>query len=155
LLGIQGSGRKHFQQRQQQPERKTTTFLPKTSAATSTKIQGCTPKSQSLPRQVSLLLCIDFFFTMMIIAETPQGAGIMVMPYTVKSLGYLATIGAFIIFFALNQFSSVLLLKSKNLAKHSNYSTLLYYVLGKNWARIFASAVIFVHNLLACTPLYR
>jgi amino acid permease len=89
--------------------------------------------------------------TTMIIAKTALGAGVISMPYTVRHLGYCLSIAAFLFFFWVNRFSSMLLLKSKNLSKHSNYSTILYHLFHKNRVRIFASALIAVNNFMVST----
>lgn len=88
--------------------------------------------------------------TVAIIVKTTIGAGIISFPYTINKLGYVFSIISFVVFFALNQFSSVLLLKSKNLSRHSNYSTILYYIWHNDASRIFGSSLIFIDNLGVC-----
>lgn len=82
--------------------------------------------------------------------KTTVGAGIISLPYTINKLGYVLSIVAFLVFFALNQFCSVMLLKSKNLSRHSNYSTILHYIWRSDASRLFGSALIFVDNLGTC-----
>jgi amino acid permease len=89
--------------------------------------------------------------TTMIIAKTALGAGIISIPYTVRHLGSVLSIAAFLFFFWVNRFSSMLLLKSKNLSKHSSYSTILYHLFHKNRVRIFASFIIAFNNFVVCT----
>jgi len=93
---------------------------------------------------------LDFFLTATIIIKTTIGSGIISLPYTISTLGYVFALILFAVFFCLNQFASVLLLKSKNLSKHSNYSTILNYIWPSDASRIFGSAIIFVDNLGTC-----
>lgn len=88
--------------------------------------------------------------TVTIIVKSTIGAGIISLPYTINKLGYVFSIISIIVFFVLNQYCSVLLLKSKNLSRHSNYSTILYYIWHNDASRIFGSALIFVDNLGTC-----
>jgi amino acid permease len=85
-----------------------------------------------------------------IIVKSTIGAGIISLPYTINKLGYILSIIAFVVFFALNQYCTVLLLKSKNLSRHSNFSTILYYIWHSDGSKIFGSALIFVDNLGTC-----
>lgn len=96
----------------------------------------------------------DFFLTVTTIIKTTIGSGIIALPYTISTLGYAFAPILFVLFFALNQFSSVLLLKSKNLSKHSNYSTILHYIWPSDASQIFGSAIIFVDNFGICNPIY-
>jgi hypothetical protein len=70
----------------------------------------------------------DFLLTVTTIIKSTIGSGIIALPYTISTLGYIFSLILFVLFFALNQFASILLLKSKNLSKHSNYSTILHYI---------------------------
>lgn len=88
--------------------------------------------------------------TVTIIIKSTIGAGIISLPYTINKLGYVFSIIAFIVFFALNQYCTVLLLKSKNLSRHSNFATILYYIWHSDASKIFGSALIFVDNLGTC-----
>lgn len=107
------------------------------------------PAMPMTARQVRQPL-LDFFLTATIIIKTTIGSGIISLPYTISTLGYVFAIILFVLFFSLNQFASVLLLKSKNLSKHSNYSTILNYIWPSDASRIFGSAIIFIDNLGTC-----
>ena len=111
------------------------------------------PAMLMTPKQVKQPL-LDFFLTATIIIKTTIGSGIISLPYTISTLGYVFALILFAVFFCLNQFSSVLLLKSKNLSKHSNYSTILNYIWPSDGSRIFGSALIFVDNLGTCKLLW-
>jgi amino acid permease len=87
----------------------------------------------------------------MLIAKSALGAGIISLPYTVYTLGYVVATVAFVFFFAVNQFAGMLLLKSKNLSRHSNFSTILYNIWKRDWARIFGSVIICIDNFGSCT----
>lgn len=60
--------------------------------------------------------------------KTIVGAGILSLPYTISKLGYILGVFIFIIVIAIIQFNTWMLLKAKNLSKHSNYSTISYYI---------------------------
>jgi amino acid permease len=85
-----------------------------------------------------------------LIAKSAFGAGIIAMPYTVSKLGWVVSLIAYVGFFIINQFTCKLLLKSKNLSRHSNYSTIMYYLWKNSFARIFGSAVICIDNYGIC-----
>ena len=56
----------------------------------------------------------------------------------------------FVIFGLLNQLSSILLLKSKNLCGHSNYATIMHAIWTNNASKVFGSLIIFLDNLGVC-----
>ena len=84
------------------------------------------------------------------IVKTVIGSGILTIPYTLNHLGYL--FGTFLFFGAvfLNQFGSLLLLKAKNLSKHSNYSTILYEIWPSRISKGIGSAIIFLACMGVC-----
>jgi len=104
----------------------------------------------TIPKLVPPFTTIDFFLTTTIIVKSTIGAGIIALPFTFSKLGYVLGPIAFLAFLAMNQFCSILLLKSKNLSRHSNFSTILYYIWHSDASRIFGSALIFVDNLGTC-----
>ena len=97
-----------------------------------------------------ILFSADLYLTSMIVAKTAFGAGIIAMPYTVSKLGFVFAPISFVLFFAINQFSSTLLLKCKNLSHHSNYSTIIYDIFHKKRAKVFMLVVVVVDNILTC-----
>ena len=112
-------------------------------------LKASSPATPMIAKQVSEPE-LDFFLTATIIIKTTIGSGIISLPYTISSLGYVFALILFAVFFCMNQFASVLLLKAKNLSKHSNYSTILNYIWPSDGSRIFGSAIIFVDNLGTC-----
>jgi amino acid permease len=60
--------------------------------------------------------------------KTIIGAGILSLPYTISKLGYVLGILMFLIILTIIQFNTWMLLKAKNLSKHSNYSTIGYFI---------------------------
>ena len=71
---------------------------------------------------------VDFLLTVTIIMKTVIGAGILGLPYTISTLGYAFGLLVYIAVIALNQFTSAMLLKAKNLSRHSNYSTIMFHI---------------------------
>lgn len=63
---------------------------------------------------------------MTIIIKTVIGSGIIAMPYTINKMGWVFGTILFAAAGMANQFTSVLLIKAKNLSGHSNYSTIFY-----------------------------
>lgn len=92
----------------------------------------------------------NLYLTAMLIAKTAFGAGIISMPNTVHALGYIMAPIAFVLFFLVNQFCSNLLLKCKNLSRHSNYSTIIFDLFKKKHMRVLVSSIICIDNFSTC-----
>ena len=60
------------------------------------------------------------------IIKTVIGSGILSMPFTVAKMGWIFASLIFVGAAVLTQFGSLLLLKAKNMCRHSNYSTIFY-----------------------------
>jgi amino acid permease len=73
------------------------------------------------------------------------------MPFTVSKMGWIFGSIVFLLAGMVIQFGSVLLLKAKNLSRHSNYSTILYEIWRTKAAKGIASIIIFLNNLGICT----
>ena len=82
--------------------------------------------------------------------KTVIGAGILSLPYAVSKLGYVLAPIMLVLVICLNQFSAVLLLKAKNLSKHSNYSSIAYHIFQNKIVQGFCSSVILINNLGIC-----
>lgn len=82
--------------------------------------------------------------------KTVVGAGILALPYTISQLGYVFGLIVYLIVVAINQFTAVMLLKSKNLSRHSNYSTIMYHLFHSRAAQALSSAIILINNLGIC-----
>lgn len=91
--------------------------------------------------------------TATIIIKSIIGAGIISLPYTMSRLGYVLTAVLFVLFGSLNQFCCSLLLRSKNLSGHSNYSTIMGFIWGNKLAKFLGSLVIFLDNFGTCNSL--
>ena len=87
------------------------------------------------------------------IVKTVIGSGILTIPYVLDHLGFLFGTFLFLGAICLNQFGSVLLLKAKNLAKHSNYSTILYEIWPSRISKGIGSVIIFLACMGVCTHL--
>ena len=93
----------------------------------------------------------DFFLSSVTIMKTVIGASIVSMPFVVKQMGYILFIIAFVVAMILNEFGTILLLKSKNLSKHSNYSTILFQIWNSKLSKALGSILIFLNNIGICT----
>jgi len=88
--------------------------------------------------------------TVTIIMKSTIGAGIISLPYTISRLGYVLAILLFALIAALTQYSCSLLLKSKNLSKHSNYSTIMQAIWNHKFSKMLGSLLIFLDNMGTC-----
>lgn len=104
---------------------------------------------QIMRKQVFIDL-LDAFMSVTIIIKSIIGAGIISLPFTVSRLGYILAPILLIIFFMINQYSSSMLLKSKNLSRHSNYATIMHYLWPYDRSLLFGSAIIFLGNFGTC-----
>ena len=84
------------------------------------------------------------------IIKTVIGSGILTIPYTTYRMGYVLGIILFLGAYGLNQFASLLLVKSKNLSHHSNYATIFYAIWKSKIAKGLGSMIIFVTNTGVC-----
>jgi amino acid permease len=82
------------------------------------------------------------------------GSGILTIPYTFKKMGFGLGIMLFLVAACINQFGSVLLLKAKNLSRHSNYSTIVHHIYPTRMARGVGAFIIFIGSLGVCTPFF-
>lgn len=82
--------------------------------------------------------------------KTVIGAGILSLPFTVSTLGYLFGLVIYLVVVSINQFTSYMLLMSKNLSRHSNYSTIMYHIFENKIAQASCSVLILVNNLGIC-----
>jgi len=80
---------------------------------------------------------------MLTIVKTVIGAGILSLPYVLKSMGVVLALVMFGLCFALTNFTGRILLNAKNLSAHSNYTSIMYFIHKKKFARIIIY-VIFV-----------
>ncbi len=88
--------------------------------------------------------------TVTTIMKTVIGAGIIGLPSTISKLGYVFGLLVYILVVAINQFTSVMLLKGKNLSRHSNYSSIMCHLFNSNLAKGISSAIILFNNLGIC-----
>jgi len=96
---------------------------------------------------------LDFMLTAITITKTVIGSAILSIPYVVKEMGYLLTIIIFLVAMTLNQFGTILLLKAKNLSKHSNFATIFYEIWPSRMAKGLGSILIFLNNIGICTKI--
>ena len=82
--------------------------------------------------------------------KTVIGAGILSLPLTISRLGYILGVIMFFLVISIIQFTCVLLLKAKNLSKHSNYSSISYHIFRNQFSQTICSIAILVNNLGIC-----
>jgi amino acid permease len=82
--------------------------------------------------------------------KTVIGAGILTLPYTVSKLGYIIGMFVFVLMIGFVQFASVLLLKAKNLSKHSNYSSIGLHIFRTKIAQVICNFFILMTNIGVC-----
>lgn len=93
---------------------------------------------------------LDFFLTVMTIMKTIIGAGVLSLPYTISKLGYVLAIIIFVLVMGLSYFSTTLLIKVKNLSRHSNFSTIFYFLHKKKLVKALGSIFIVLKNTGIC-----
>lgn len=93
--------------------------------------------------------------TVTTVMKTVIGAGILSLPYTISKLGYIFSLIVFALVISLTQFSCYLLLRAKNLSRHSNYSTIMYHIFRSKGSQIFCSLLILLNNLGICKYLLK
>ena len=71
---------------------------------------------------------IDLFETSATVINTVVGAGIIAMPYTVSVMGWVFSIIICILVGIVNNYTIMILLKAKNLSKHSTYNSISYHI---------------------------
>lgn len=82
--------------------------------------------------------------------KTVIGAGILSLPLTVSKLGYALGLVMFVIVISVVHFTCFLLLKAKNLSRHSNYSSISYHIFRTKFSQIICSIAILINNLGIC-----
>ncbi len=82
--------------------------------------------------------------------KTVIGAGIISLPSTMNKLGYLLGLFVYVFVIAINQFTSIMLLKAKNLSRHSNYASIMGHLFDSQMAKAASSAMIMINNLGIC-----
>jgi amino acid permease len=82
--------------------------------------------------------------------KTIIGTGIISLPSVMTKLGYLFGLFVYILAIAINQFTSVMLLKSKNLSRHSNYSSIMCHLFNSQMAKAASSFMVMINNLGIC-----
>jgi amino acid permease len=93
---------------------------------------------------------IDFFLTVMAVMKSVIGPGVLSLPYTISKLGYMLAILIFVSVMALSYFSTLLLIKVKNLSKHSNFSTIFYFLHESKLVKGLSSIFIVIKNVGIC-----
>lgn len=101
-------------------------------------------------RPVRFCLTLDFTLTVTTIMKTVIGAGIISLPNTIGKLGYVFGLAVYLLAVAINYFTATLLLKSKNLARHSNYSSIMCHLFDSKAAKAISSFTILLNNLGIC-----
>lgn len=82
--------------------------------------------------------------------KTVIGAGILSLPLTVSRLGFGLAIVVFVFIVASDQFTCILLLKAKNLSRHSNYTSIIYHIFRNKVIQGICSFAILINNIGIC-----
>ena len=82
--------------------------------------------------------------------KTVIGAGILALPLTVSRLGFGLALIVFALIVASDQFTCILLLKSKNLSRHSNYTSIIYHIFRNKIIQGICSFAILINNIGIC-----
>jgi amino acid permease len=101
-------------------------------------------------RPVKFHLNLDFMLTVTTIMKTVIGAGIISLPSTISKLGYVFGLCVYLLAVAINYLTALLLLKSKNLARHSNYTSIMRHLFDSKTAMAISSFIILLNNLGIC-----
>lgn len=117
-----------------------------------TKMEHRVSSARSIVRtsQVIFPLNLDFALTVTTIIKTIIGSGILGLPFTVSKCGIVFAILVFSGAAALNQLSTVFLLRAKNLSGHSNFSTIMHHIYQSKFSKAFGSILIFFNNIGIC-----
>ena len=91
-------------------------------------------------KQVQTKNYLDLLLTTASIMKVIIGAGVIAMPYTFSRLGWLLGMITIFCLIFISQFSSILLIKAKNLSRHSNYPTIAENIFQNNFAKILPLA---------------
>lgn len=86
----------------------------------------------------------------MTIMKTIIGAGVLSLPFTISKLGYVLAIIIFVCVMALSYFSTTLLVKAKNLTKHSNFSTIFFSLHKNKLVKSLGNIFIVLKNVGLC-----
>lgn len=86
-----------------------------------------------------------------IIIKTIIGAHIVLIPYTASILGWALFPVVLIVIIAIHHYTSILLLKCKNICRHSNFSTIMFSIWDHDASKIFGAALMMLNNLAFCT----
>ena len=82
--------------------------------------------------------------------KTVIGSGILALPYAISRLGYVFALVVLVLIYLTNQFTCQLLLKAKNLTKHSNYTSISYHLFKNRIFQALISICILINNLGIC-----
>lgn len=83
------------------------------------------------------------------------GSGILAIPFTMDRMGYVLGIVIFLLAGMMVHFTCTLLLKAKNLAHHSNYSTIFYEIWQSKLAKGTGPLFIFLSTLGVCIYVFK
>lgn len=93
---------------------------------------------------------LDFFQTVLTIMKTVIGPGVLSLPFTISKFGYIFAIILFVTVMTLSYFSTTLLIRVKNLSKHSNFSTIFYYLHKNKLVKGFGPFIVVLRNIGIC-----
>jgi amino acid permease len=86
--------------------------------------------------------------------KTIIGVGILSLPFIFSTMGIIPTIVMFVLAGLLTHFTALLLLKSKNLSGHSNFSSIMHHLHHHKAFKIIVSLALMSGNFGACIHHY-
>lgn len=86
--------------------------------------------------------------------KTIIGVGILSLPFVFSTMGIIPTILFYFLAGMLARFTSILLLKSKNLSGHSNYSSIMHHLHRHYIFKVITSLILISGNFGACTHVF-
>lgn len=105
---------------------------------------------EAIKKQVLFNHHSDFLLSVTTIMKTVIGAGILALPLTVSRLGFGLSLAVFAFIIASDQFTCLLLLKCKNLSRHSNYTSIIYHIFRNKLIQGICSFSILINNIGIC-----
>lgn len=125
-------------------------FLPQILVAMKVLKEVSLSVMQHPKKPVSSSKYLDFLLTVTTIMKSIMGTGIVSLPFTVSRIGYMLTPILYLIMLSVAQFTAILLLKAKNLSRHSNYASIMYHIFRRHIFEVICASAILLGNTGIC-----
>ena len=90
------------------------------------------------------------FLSILTLVKTVIGSGILALPYTFGTMGVVMAVAFFSLSFAVTNFVGSILLKAKNLAGHSNYTSIMGHIKKHRGFRYLMCVNMCLNNFGSC-----